>query len=229
MTSRPCASSPRGRRPSSSVVSRRPLRDARALVSSRPPMWGAGASAAICMTARSSTSLAVGNLLQVAQRKLGDDHEAAAVLRLAGPQPGEAHSGFETSRAGCIPWRSRSVASPARSRGSRQVAPLPVTIDVRARDLPEHIELAAYFIVSESLTNAAGTRTRARTGSASSASRGPGHRDAKTAAVARTPRSAPGCTGWPTDRRARRAVRGPQPPGARPGRARLPLTAVDTG
>jgi signal transduction histidine kinase len=31
---------------------------------------------------------------------------------------------------------------------------MPVTIDVRADGLPEHIERAAYFIVSESLTNA---------------------------------------------------------------------------
>ena len=30
----------------------------------------------------------------------------------------------------------------------------PVTVDVRADELPEQIELAAYFLVSESLTNA---------------------------------------------------------------------------
>jgi len=31
---------------------------------------------------------------------------------------------------------------------------MPVTLDVGAQELPEQIELAAYFIVSESLTNA---------------------------------------------------------------------------
>ena len=31
---------------------------------------------------------------------------------------------------------------------------VPVTTDVQADELPEHVELAAYFIVSESLTNA---------------------------------------------------------------------------
>jgi signal transduction histidine kinase len=31
---------------------------------------------------------------------------------------------------------------------------MPVTVDVRADELPEEVELAAYFIVSESLTNA---------------------------------------------------------------------------
>jgi signal transduction histidine kinase len=31
---------------------------------------------------------------------------------------------------------------------------MPVTLDVDAQELAEHIELAAYFIVSESLTNA---------------------------------------------------------------------------
>jgi signal transduction histidine kinase len=31
---------------------------------------------------------------------------------------------------------------------------MPVDLDVQADELPEHVELAAYFIVSESLTNA---------------------------------------------------------------------------
>ena len=76
---------------------------------------------------------------------------------------------------------------------------MPVTIDVRADGLPEHVELAAYFIVSESLTNAgkyAGAnaiRIRVERDAARSWSRSP-----TTAAVAPTPRPAPDCTDWLT-------------------------------
>jgi signal transduction histidine kinase len=98
--------------------------------------------------------MAVGNLLRVAQLKLGDDHEAADVLRLAHDELGEAHSELRDLARGLHP-----VALSERGLGnaleSLTVAcEMPVTLDVRADELPEQVELAAYFIVSESLTNA---------------------------------------------------------------------------
>jgi signal transduction histidine kinase len=66
--------------------------------------------------------LAVGNLLRLARRKLGDDHEAAAVLRLAHDELDEAHAELRDLARGLHPVRSPSVASSARSRGSRAVA-----------------------------------------------------------------------------------------------------------
>ncbi len=98
--------------------------------------------------------LAVGNLLQVAQRKLGDDHEAAGVLRLAGDELGEAHSELRDLARGLHPVALSERGLAGAIEGLAAGCATPVTIDVQARDLPEHIELAAYFIVSESLTNA---------------------------------------------------------------------------
>ena len=98
--------------------------------------------------------MAVGNLLRAAQIKLGDEHEAADVLRLAHDELGEAHADLRDLARGLHP-----VALPERGLGgaleSLTVAcEFPVTLDVQAGELREDIALAAYFIVSESLTNA---------------------------------------------------------------------------
>jgi signal transduction histidine kinase len=99
--------------------------------------------------------MAVANLLKLAQRKLDDDdHEAANVLRLADDELGEAHTELRDLARGLHPValseRGLALALEALTAGCA----MPVTIDVRADALPEQIELAAYFIASESLTNA---------------------------------------------------------------------------
>jgi signal transduction histidine kinase len=98
--------------------------------------------------------LAVGNLLKVAQRKLEDDHAIASVLRLAHDELDEAHAELRDLARGLHP-----VALSERGLGSALesltvACKMPVALDVHPGELPEHVELAAYFIVSESLTNA---------------------------------------------------------------------------
>jgi signal transduction histidine kinase len=98
--------------------------------------------------------LAVGNLLKVAQRKLGDEHEAADVLRLADDELGEAHAELRDLARGLYPV-ALSERGLLRALESLAVGcNVPVTIEGEADQLPDQVELAAYFIVSESLTNA---------------------------------------------------------------------------
>ena len=98
--------------------------------------------------------LAVGNLLRLAQRKLDGDNEAADVLRVACDELGEAQAELRNLARGLHP-----VALSERGlRGALEsliVGGEPsVTLEAVAAGLPEEVELAAYFIVSESLTNA---------------------------------------------------------------------------
>jgi signal transduction histidine kinase len=99
--------------------------------------------------------MAVGNLVKLAQRKVGDDHDAADVLRLALDELGDAHADLRDLARGLHPValseRGLATALESLTAGSQ----IPVALDVTADDLPEQVELAAYFIVSESLTNAA--------------------------------------------------------------------------
>jgi signal transduction histidine kinase len=98
--------------------------------------------------------MAVGNLLKVAQGQLGDDDEAAGVLRVACAELEEAHAELRDLARGLHPValseRGLARALEALTAGCE----MPVTIDVQADELPEHVALAAYFVVSESLTNA---------------------------------------------------------------------------
>jgi signal transduction histidine kinase len=98
--------------------------------------------------------MAVGNLLKIAQRKLGDEHEAADVLRLAHDELGEAHAELRDLARGLHPvaLSERGLRSALESLTAG--CPMPVTLDVTADELPQRVELAAYFIVSEALTNA---------------------------------------------------------------------------
>jgi signal transduction histidine kinase len=98
--------------------------------------------------------MAVGNLLRAAQIKLGDDNDAAAVMQLALDELGEAHADLRDLARGLHP-----VALAERGLGGALESLTPssgisVTLDVWDGELPEEIALAAYFIVSESLTNA---------------------------------------------------------------------------
>jgi signal transduction histidine kinase len=99
--------------------------------------------------------MAVANLLKLAQRKVGDEHEAADVLRLADDELGEAHAELRDLARGLHPvaLAERGLGSALESLTVR--CEMPVALDVRAGDLPEHVALAVYFVVSESLTNAA--------------------------------------------------------------------------
>ena len=99
--------------------------------------------------------MAVGNLLQVARRTLGDDdHEVAAVLRVAHDELGEAHAELRDLARGLHPVALSERGLARALEGLAAGCDPAVTVEVRADELPEQIELATYFIVSESLTNA---------------------------------------------------------------------------
>jgi len=98
--------------------------------------------------------MAVGNLLKLAQRKVERDDEASDVLRLACDELGEAQAELRDLARGLHPValseRGLRSALETLTVGSN----VPITLDVGPDELPDDLELAAYFIVSESLTNA---------------------------------------------------------------------------
>ena len=98
--------------------------------------------------------LAVGNLLKVVGRKLGDEHDVAEVLRLAQEELGEAHADLRDLARGLHPVALAERGLAGALQSLTVGSPMPVSLDVRDGELPEDIALAAYFIVSESLTNA---------------------------------------------------------------------------
>ncbi len=98
--------------------------------------------------------LAVGNLLKVVGRKLGDEHDVAEVLRLAQEELGEAHADLRDLARGLHPVALAERGLAGALESLTVGSPMPVSLDVRDGELPEDIALAAYFIVSESLTNA---------------------------------------------------------------------------
>ena len=83
-----------------------------------------------------------------------DDHEAADVLRVAGDELGEAHAELRDLARGLHPVALSERGLRSAIEGLAAGCEVPVTLDIRADELPEDVELAAYFIVSESLTNA---------------------------------------------------------------------------
>jgi len=98
--------------------------------------------------------LAVGNLLRLAQRTLDEENEVADVLRVACDELGEAQAELRTLARGLHPvaLAERGLRSALESLTVGDE--LSVTLEVGAAELPEDVELAAYFIVSEALTNA---------------------------------------------------------------------------
>jgi signal transduction histidine kinase len=98
--------------------------------------------------------VAVANLLKLAQRRLGTGDEAGDVLRLATDELSAAQTELRDLARGLHPvaLSERGLQSAIESLivGSE----LPVALDIDADDLPDHVELAAYFIVCEALTNA---------------------------------------------------------------------------
>jgi signal transduction histidine kinase len=98
--------------------------------------------------------MAVGNLLRAAERRIGDDHEVVGVLRLAHDELGEAHAELRDLARGLHPVALSERGLESAIESLTVGCEVPVTVEVRAGELPEQIELAAYFIVSEALTNA---------------------------------------------------------------------------
>ena len=98
--------------------------------------------------------MAVGNLLRAAQIKLGDQHEAVDVLRLAHDELGEAHADLRDLARGLHPVALAERGLGGALESLTVSSDMSVTLDVDTGELPENVALAAYFIVSESLTNA---------------------------------------------------------------------------
>jgi signal transduction histidine kinase len=97
---------------------------------------------------------AVANLLRAAQLTVDRGDAPDEVLRLAGDELGAAQTELRDLARGLYPValseRGLRSALESLTTGSET----PTTLDVAADDLPADVELAAYFIVSESLTNA---------------------------------------------------------------------------
>jgi signal transduction histidine kinase len=98
--------------------------------------------------------MAVANLLKLTQRKLDPGDEAVDVLGLAGDELGEALAELRGLARGLHPVALSERGLRSALESLTVGCKVPVTLDVGEQELPQQIELAAYFIVSESLTNA---------------------------------------------------------------------------
>jgi signal transduction histidine kinase len=98
--------------------------------------------------------LAVANLLKLAQRKLDEGDDAGAVVQLADDELGEAQAELRDLARGLHPVALAERGLRSALESLTVGCAFGVTLDVAAADLPDELELAAYFIVSESLTNA---------------------------------------------------------------------------
>ncbi len=169
----------------------------------------------------------VSNLLTVAQRRLDRGEQPGDVLHQASEELGAAQVEMRDLARGLHPvaLSERGLRNALESlTGGAETS---VTVDVTADELPAEVELAAYFVVSESLTNArkyAGAR-RGR-----GAGRPGGRRAPRRGRGRRLRRRRPGLRDRPAragrpDRRARRQPRGRQPAGGRDPRQRAPAAA----
>jgi signal transduction histidine kinase len=97
---------------------------------------------------------AVSNLIKAAQRGLDRGDEPVDVLRLACDELGEAQTELRALARGLHPValseRGLRNALESLTVGSEW----PVMLDITTDELPDDVELATYFVVSESLTNA---------------------------------------------------------------------------
>src|SRR5512133_2378114 len=98
--------------------------------------------------------MAVSNLLKVAQRRLGDGDEAADVLRMACDELGAAQTELRDLARGLHPVALSERGLQSALESLLVGCEVPVTLDVAVDELPDDVELAAYFIVCEALTNA---------------------------------------------------------------------------
>jgi signal transduction histidine kinase len=97
--------------------------------------------------------VAVANLLKLAQRRLGDGDEAVDVLGLACDELSAAQTDLQDLARGLHPVALSERGLQSALESLLVGCEIPVTLDVAADGLPADVELAAYFIVSESLTN----------------------------------------------------------------------------
>ena len=97
---------------------------------------------------------AVGNLVRLAQRKLEGGDQAVDVLRLAGEELGEAQAELRHLARGLHPVALSERGLRSALESLTVASEVPVTLDVSTGELPDDVELAAYFLVSEALTNA---------------------------------------------------------------------------
>jgi signal transduction histidine kinase len=97
---------------------------------------------------------AVGNLLNVAQRRLDSGDEAVDVLRLASDELEAAQTEVRDLARGLHPvaLSERGLRSALESLTVGH--DIPVELEITVDELPDDVELAAYFIVCESLMNA---------------------------------------------------------------------------
>jgi signal transduction histidine kinase len=98
--------------------------------------------------------VAIANLLKLAERKLEGGDEAADVLRLASDELGEAQAELRDLARGLHPVALSERGLRSALESLTVGCEMSVELDVDADGLPDDVELAAYFIVSESLTNA---------------------------------------------------------------------------
>jgi signal transduction histidine kinase len=98
--------------------------------------------------------LAVSNLLRLAQRRVDGDDEAVDVLRLACDELGEAQAELRQLARGLHPVALSERGLRSALESLTVGCELSVAPEVAAATLPDELELAAYFVVSESLTNA---------------------------------------------------------------------------
>jgi signal transduction histidine kinase len=98
--------------------------------------------------------VAVANLVKLAQRRVEQGEDALDALRLACDEVGEATAELRDLARGLHPVALAERGLPSALESLTIGCEIPVTLEVTADELPGDIELATYFIVSESLTNA---------------------------------------------------------------------------
>ena len=103
-----------------------------------------------------SRLVALSMQLARAETKLGDNPEAAELVREARAEAGEAITELRDLARGIAPpiLADRGLAEAARSLGARSPAGVTVVSELERRPAPV-VETAAYFVIAESLTNAA--------------------------------------------------------------------------
>jgi signal transduction histidine kinase len=96
---------------------------------------------------------AVANLLTVAQRSLDRGDRAADVLRIASDELEAAQTEVRGLARGLHPVALSERGLRSALESLTVGYDLPIELDIAVGELPDDLELAAYFIVSESLTN----------------------------------------------------------------------------